>query len=328
MKLRLFLLILFFSLLLQGCSTTTGPETFKGSPAPQYFKLKIPQSEIPLPAVIVGEQEQLSGGCFKSDVKRTKTTGFEKFVEKALRQKDYEVGLKVAFEKAIAKAGLDLSASRALMQSWHSEIKGVKIDQVDPSKAFPDFTNETCRIEDLKWFENNRIVVTGGLLADTLQVKMVHSLDVNQRAELLAKVARINTEIGLSFRNVIDSEDEFEWNASDVYFGAFTSQLSSKSCKKELKMTLRPGQSGNFRLCGNAYIVTVQRSTGSNRFTVNITKPDEGLETGQLDIETNRGSAHALGQNRFVSLFIDEPSSAANKQKLNVSILLVGVSGE
>ncbi|MGD2271347.1 MAG: hypothetical protein PVI06_13160 [Desulfobacterales bacterium] len=328
MKLRLFLLTLFLSLSLQACTTAPVPVPFPKSPAPQYFKLKIPQSEIPLPAVIVGQQEQLSGGCFASDVQRTTTTGFEEFVEKALRQKDYEAGLKVAFEKAMIKAGLDLSASRALMQSWQSEIKGVKIDQVDPSEARPNFTNQACRIEDLKWFENKRVIVTGGLLADTLQVKMAHSLDADQKAELMAAVARLNSEIGLSFRNVIDSEDAFEWKASDVYFGAFTSQLSSKRCKKELEMKLGPGQSGNFGLCGNAYIVTVRRSEGSNRFTINIAKPDEGIETGQLDIEANRGSARALGQNRFVSLFINEPIPEANEQKLNVSILLVGVSGE
>ncbi|MFQ5866142.1 MAG: hypothetical protein ACE5IW_13050 [bacterium] len=324
------LVTLFLSFSVQSCISFKPPkfEPLDEDPTPKYFPLNVPQSEIPLPAVIVGEQEQLSGGCLTSTVERKSTAGFNELIQEALKEKNFEAGLKAEFEKAIVKAGLDVSVSQALMQSWRTEIKGVKIDQVDPANAVPNFTNESCRVAELRWFEDERTVVTGGLLADTLSVKMEHALSSEQIAKLQAAINSINVNLGLSFKNASESQGEVLLNATNVYFGAFTTELSMTRCKEKLNIELEPGQSITTNICEDNYIVVVERSAGSERFTVNVTMPEEGIETGQLDIEPNRTYAHALGQNRLVSIFINHPNPNQNEVEIRTTILLVGISGK
>lgn len=88
-----------------------------------------------MPSVFVGDQEQLSGGCFNQDIQRGETTGLNNLVEEALREREFEADLKTKFIQSLGDVSLQASAHQALMNTWRTEIKGIKVIQIDPANA-------------------------------------------------------------------------------------------------------------------------------------------------------------------------------------------------
>ncbi|MEL7123799.1 MAG: hypothetical protein AAFO07_30450, partial [Bacteroidota bacterium] len=129
------------ALFLMSCGTTkTTFDTFDaniGKNAPSYLSLNLPLGKIDLPAVLVGEEKTPSGGCFQSDEEPIINRSASQIVVKAMQEKSFEADLKVKFENALIKAGLESSLSSLISNKIDSKITDAELLMIDPALSGP-----------------------------------------------------------------------------------------------------------------------------------------------------------------------------------------------
>lgn len=312
-----------------GCGSSrnaTFKEISKLNNAPQYYPLNIPVGEIGLPAVLVGNEELPSSGCFSSEVNPSPVPGYEELIQKAERQRNIEASLKAKLEKEFIEMNLESEFRNFLSTSITSKIFGSKVYLVDPSKAGPNFSNERCKIEDLKWYNDNRVVISGAIKADSIIIEFNDSLSNDLKAKLDTVIEKVNTDLKASFSRAVSESGKIQLKGYNLYYAGLTTSLKSSTCKKSIELMYENGQTKTESLCNDEYKLSLTKSGAFDRFSFNFIKLDEGLSTGTYDLKVNELLSVPFGMNRFANIFI-ENDSQSNTFKVNTSITLVGISG-
>jgi hypothetical protein len=294
---------------------------------PHYFPLNIPISDMPLPSFLVGGLP--SGACFKSNAPQTTVTAVDTLRQHAESQKNFEAGLKAAFEKAAVKANLDVSLTRALTQQFNTEIYGMKVVQVDPANTFPNFVNTNCNTSELDYFVDKRTVIIAGLKADSIVVKMNSGLTAEQKAKIDAVIDTLNVNLSLSFGRAISSAGSFSFSGRNVFFGALISSLKALQYEQTYSIRISEGQTIKLDYAKGKYSLLISRPSFSNveRLTVNLyDNLNTAITTDPLDIDFNQGHSYIIADNRRVNFSIIKKDK--NKYSLSVTMLILGVSGQ
>jgi hypothetical protein len=298
------------------CNDTVLPPPAVAKPPlaePEYRQLKVLESEVTLPAFFVGDQEQLSKGCFEP-MTATQSASLDTLSKDYVGQRKFEAGLKVALEKAFVKAGVNASLLDQIKQSWKFEAKNLVLHKVDPATVLMNFTREACTTEALGWFKNERALVTALLVAGEVQISAQIGLNQEQKAALEAAIAKLGTELAVKVSNQVVTDQSLSLTGQNLAIGALVSQLATERCSE--KWRARDGE--RKEVCGGKYRVTVARSSVPDRFTLTVSA---GTQSGQWDDEYIKPTAHGLGELRVVSADVT--------QQLDVVFegLLAGASG-
>jgi hypothetical protein len=297
--------------------------------APTYLPLNLPLGDMDIPALLVGQENYPSGGCFKlpDGVSPESTASMDQLITQAMSDRSFETGLKAEFKKALLDVGLEASITDALTNNVTTEIFGAEIITVGPDEVQPDFTKGTCLIEELQYFVDNRTVITGGIRADSFKVRTSGNLDQSQQAKFDLALEKLNTALKTSFHRSLAQSASVDLSASDVYFGAITSSLASVKCNYSLTLELeKGGRHIEDDFCKGFRMVIERSANFPKRYTFQLTKQGgEAVSVGPMDIEELKLYAFPAGLNRQVTVEIVEKSEA--EQEVKVGITLVGVSG-
>jgi hypothetical protein len=286
-------------------------------PAPTWIPLKMPQSQVTLPAFLAGTQQQLSSGCWKpAEVTAGQGPGDIHWDE--TKQHQLDADFKATFSAYLVKANVDASVLSALKQTWKLDLTDVSYAAVDPSKIRPDFSNEACTATELNWFKDGSFVVTEGVKAHSAKLSASLSMNDQQRAKLDAAIAAINTEFHTNFQNSNVNGENLDITASDAYIGAMGTGLVAKRCALKVPVEVQPNTS--FTMCDGLYTVRIIPSGTGARYTLAVTPRDAA--TGEFDAAFNRQEMYQLGSLRIVLALISQQAQTFRVD--NLSVLLVG----
>jgi hypothetical protein len=293
-----FAFLFLVSSLLGACpcnDTTTTPTGLTTSPPapPEYRQLNFFESEVTLPALFAGDQQQLSKGCF-AEMTDTSSGSLDTLSRDYVGQRKFEAGLKIALEKAFVKAGVDASILDQIKQSWTFEARNLVLHKVDPVKVLMNFTNETCNEQALGWFKDEGAVVTALLVAGEIDISAQVGLNQQQKAALEAAIATLGTEAAVNVSNRVVTDESFSMTGQNLAIGALVTHLEVKRCTE--KWRAQPGQ--RREVCGGKYRVTVAPASVPDRFTLTVSA---GNQSGQWDEAYLQPKAHGLGTLRVVS---------------------------
>ncbi len=312
-----------------SCGTTkTTFESFEANPTThnsKYLALNLPLGQIDLPSVLVGEEQIPSGGCFSSDAEPRLDTSASSIVVQATSEKSFEAELKIKFEIALVKAGLDASLSSLISNKINSTITGGKVLSVDPALSGPNFNNARCLVDGLNWYADNRIVVTGAVKASSLSFNVSDALNNEQHAKLDLALKSINTDLQTSFKRVVKQDGSLDITAENVYIGVVTSRLSSITCTQKMKMKLKVGETKTMDLCGDSYELVIAR-IDENNYEVLVSRIVEGINVIVPRLKTWDVISKTFGTNRIVNMNIQ--NTGENRQLFKVSITRVGIAGD
>jgi len=326
------LILLFLITLIFACSPkpfeSVINNTLPNDVNPEYLKLNFPVGKLSLPGIFLGEQFTPSGSCFflKNGESATETDSYENFISKAKQEKTFEAGLKAELEKELLEFGLEAEISSLLSSNVTTEIESAKVFTIKPELVLPDFDNKTCRIKDLEFFVNDRIVLIGGIRANKFKLSTKGINNQEQKAKFEAAIKKIDTKFSTNFKKASESEAEISFEASDVYFGALTSKLKTSNCNNKKTLKLKPGNSTVYDLCANFKIRVTKSENFNKKYTINAyTQNGENISIGPYDVDANILNSYSLGTNRQFSIIITEEDN--NKQNVSTDILLVGFLG-
>jgi hypothetical protein len=280
---------------------------------------------MPLPAFKVGESEQLSGGCFAPDVERREDRSVDRFVQLLDERREFEAGLKAEFAKAAQAAGLDAGVASDLATSWRTTLEGVTVHTVDPVRALPNLTLATCSDLDLEWFADERVVITGGIRAATLEVTLAQQLTDAQELSLESAIASLAGALGLGLARSSTTDESVSYRASDVYVGALTSTLKVVESFASFDAELSPGVRVSEETDDGVYTVILTGSAVGDRVTMRVL----GVEgdSGDIDAESVGTTVLTLGTNRLAKVALVPGDGGEESRSVTASVLHVGVMG-
>jgi hypothetical protein len=321
---RRFGAVVLFTFSLVGCScepkTPGSDETSGGDHPPPppvtpttYRALNVLESSVTLPAFFVGAEQQLSKGCFK-EIAASQSTGASEVSQNFEGQRKFEAGIKAALDLAFMKAELDASLLNQIKAKWTLDAKNFVVHKVDPANIQMNFASDACTAPELKWFEDNRTVVTGLLVAGEITVTAQLGLDQAQRAKLEAAITKIKAELGASVSNEVTSDQGFTMKGNNLAIGAFTTTLATERCHDSWTAT-----SGESRaICDGKYRVTVTPASVGERYAITVVS---GTQSSTWDEAFGQPKARALGDIRLIFADVDR------NLKVNFTGLLAGAVG-
>ncbi|MCP4599022.1 MAG: hypothetical protein GY847_00505 [Proteobacteria bacterium] len=304
-------ILFILAFLITGCPQKS-PEFPPEARPPEYVPLNPMLAEIPLPAVLVGEEKQkLSGGCFMEMGSQT-VESIDEFSRHHMESDEFKAGFKLGFTNALVSVGLEPSVAESWVSGWTFEASGITQTEVKLEDVRPDFTNEACTEEALAWFTDNRKVIISALKAKTVKVAAVSKMENEKKLKLEAAVEKIKLGGGVEFSSADGVEDGFELSATDVYFGYIppTREVATR-CKAEFE------SDGSHKLC-EEYKVTITTDPDiPDRFTFTVAR--SGISE-QYSEEYNRPKWRPLGELRAVNIDLSKDL------KGTFEVLMMGVS--
>ena len=301
-----------------GCFGLACGHTKPPPPAPQWIPFNAPQSAVTLPAFMVGEQGELSSGCWQP-IASTDVGSADRFEWNQEKQKKLEASFQATFSKFLLKAGLEASVANAFNQQWSLHIEQLSFTKVDPANIRAKFSNPACATTALGWFVDKRLVVTAAAKAGKVSIKAKTSMSKEQKAKLEAAIQKINVELHSNFQNLATGSEDQTIEASNVYIGALGTTLVAEECLEE-SLSLLPDK--NLAVCKGKYTVKVSPSAVTDRYTLAVT-PSDGA-TVKFDEKFDEQQSRQLDDLRIVRAMVNK---AGTGFKGRLTILLVGASG-
>jgi hypothetical protein len=287
---------------------------------PVWLPLNVPQSSITLPAFMVGEQRQLSSGCW-APATPIEGAPASNIVWEQSKQSALDAQLKVAFSKYLVDAKLDASIMNALDQTWKLDLEEVSYVNVDPATIRPNFNNEACTTAELKWFENGRFVVTQGIRAKRAKITATASASAEQQAQLDTAIQKFNLEFRTGFKRSSGSDANLQIDATDAYIGAVGTSLVASSCSTPKPFKIVAGR--EVTLCSGAYTIAIQPAPVGTRVRLSVT-PRSGT-TAQFDLDSGVQGVFQLGELRILFARVTRVGSELRVD--NFTAQLVGAGG-
>ena len=291
------------TLLLLGMSCTGATQKPVGGPpvaAPRWVPFNAPQSTLKLPSFMVGEQGELSSGCWTSASESNvdSLTGMKWDKD---QQKQFDSNVQATFSKYLLDVGLDASLASSLTQRWTLEVGKLSFTKVDPATIRANFGNGACTTKELGWFADKRFVVTAAVKADTVKIRSTTAISSEQKAKLDAAIDKINAKFHADFHNLRSAGENLELDATNVFIGGMGTTLVADECAPA-PFDIAPNAS--VAVCGGKYTIKVSPSTVGDRYTFSVTPADGS--TANFDDKFGEQQAHQLNELRIVRALVDE----------------------
>ena len=299
---------------------------------PVYTPFNLPQSKIELPSIFVGKENSVENACFISTTDTISMNAQDSLKILVYRDTKMTASLQAEFEKELVKAGLDASLASSTSKKISIDVKGIKIVKLkDISKIKPDFRSATCNTQALNFYVNNRTIITQALKAEKYIVSTSSALSNEIKAKLNATIDTLNLKLGMAFERAVNASGEFEYTATNVFFGALTTKLAVVECKIDVRNAkIEEGmlyEVSNNKLCSN-FQARFKRSKMSNDFTVEIyPQNNPQIGSGQIDIKEGVVTSVLINDVSIAAVTIDQKPKS-DKFNISLSIYIVGVDAE
>lgn len=304
------------------------PSAWVDEPAPpsvNYLPLKMPRASLTLPALFVGAQQQPSSACFAAVASSTPTPVLSSVDVIAAQDRSFQDSLSVRLRQSLVTAGLSAQAAGLLAQRVHTHYKNMKGTEVDPANIRANFKNQACTSSDLEWLTDRRQVAIGAYVVDSLFVELGSLADASQRAAIQAAIQRIGTDLSLSLAARSTATDSLTYYGTNVFIGVSTAGLRALRCPAEMDVALDPGQDASFTGCNNRVSIYLSRSKDTPRYSLRVSVPDEGLDSGTLDLDAGGTSFRVpIDSLRYV---FGELAPRGGRVHLRLSVFEVALSG-
>jgi hypothetical protein len=330
---KIFLLGLTFSL--WGCSPKVHKSISKltdNVTEPHYASFNLPQSEISLPSIFVGEENSIENVCFIGDTQTKEMYAPDSLKISISRDTKMRESFQSELKKELVKAGLSSDLASTTSKKISVEIEGIRILKLSNiSQVKPDFNNASCNTKALNYYVDDRTIITGALKAEKYKVITTSGMSNEIKAKLDAVINNLDIKLGMAFERAVNASGDFEYTASNVFFGALTTKLAVVECKVEVyKVKIKPD--GLFKIskndiCSN-FNARFKRSLMSSDFTVEIyPEYNPQIGSGEIDVREGKVTDIRINDVALASVTIDQlPNS--DKFNIDLSIKIVGIDAE
>jgi len=296
---------------------------------PVYTPFNLPQSSIGLPSIFVGNENSIENVCFKGS---SATEEFE--ATDSLRivvNQDTKItsSMQLKLEKELINAGLSAEIAKSTSRKISVEVEGLSIKKLSKiSEVIPDFNSAACNTQSLNYYVNNRTIITGALKAEKYIVKTEAGLTNELKTKLDAVIDTLNIKLKLAFNRVVNASGNFEYTATDVFFGALTTKLAVVECKTEVdKVEIMTGGLYEKDLCSN-FKARLKRSIMSSDFTVEIyPENNPRIGSGQIDVIADKVTDVLVNDVTLAAVTIDQIGES-DQFNIDLSIYIVGINAE
>lgn len=299
---------------------------------PVYTPFNLPQSSIGFPSIFVGTERSIENVCFSGSKSTEELNAPDSLKIIVNRDTNVKAALQADFENELVKAGLSTELAKSTSSKISIEVDGIKIVKLtDISGVTPDFNNASCNTNALNFYVNDRTIITGALKAEKYVVKTESGLSSSLKSKIDAAMDTLNLKLNLAFEKAVNASGDFEYSASNVFFGGLTTKLAVVQCEVKVpKVEIKKGvlfEIDENNLCSDLK-ARLKRSSISSDFTVEIfPKNNARLGSGQIDVSEGKVTDILVNDVTLASLTIDQIPNTENF-KINLNIFIVGIKAD